>query len=88
MKDKQGKINKLNTKFIPAILMLFAGAVALTICLVGGYEMRYMLFSILISMLVFFFIGMVIKSVVDRFNMKARYEDYFKDVNKDVVTKK
>ncbi|MCQ2522247.1 MAG: hypothetical protein MJ105_07700 [Lachnospiraceae bacterium] len=83
MKEKNGKVNKLHTKYIPAFLMLLAAAIAIVICLIGGYELRYMLISVFAAMLVFFFIGMVIKSVVDRFNMKVRMEDYFKNQKGD-----
>ena len=88
--DSYGKINKLHTKSIPVILMLLAAAIAIVICVKDGAETRYMLFAVLFSMLAFFIIGNIIKSVVDRFNMKPTYEDYFRDIkdNEGRVSKK
>ena len=80
---KSGKINKLNTKLIPAILMLSGAAVAVVMCVIGHYKMRVMLFSILIASMVFFLIGMIIKHIVDRFDMKPTYDDYFRDLKDD-----
>lgn len=73
------KKNDLNTKVLPPLLMLIAGIISFVICLIFSYELKSMLLVMFISMLVFAIIGTVIKSIVDRFNMRMDYDDLFDD---------
>jgi len=73
------KLNDLNTKVLPPLLMLIAGIISFVICLIFSYELKSMLLVMFISMLVFAIIGTVIKSIVDRFNMRMDYDDLFDD---------
>lgn len=73
------KLNDLNTKVLPPLLMLIAGIISFVICLIFSYELKSMLLVMFISMLVFAIIGAVIKSIVDRFNMRMDYDDLFDD---------
>ena len=73
------KLNDLNTKVLPPLLMLIAGIITFVICLIFSYELKSMLLVMFISMLVFAIIGTVIKSIVDRFNMRMDYDDLFDD---------
>jgi phosphotransferase system glucose/maltose/N-acetylglucosamine-specific IIC component len=59
--------------------MLIAGIISFVICLIFSYELKSMLLVMFISMLVFAIIGTVIKSIVDRFNMRMDYDDLFDD---------
>lgn len=78
------KKNDLNTKVLPPLLMLIAGVISFVICLIFSYELKSMLLVMFISMLVFAIIGTVIKSIVDRFNMRMDYEDLFDDEDEDM----
>ena len=78
------KKNDLNTKVLPPLLMLIAGVISFVICLIFSYELKSMLLVMFISMLVFAIIGTVIKSIVDRFNMRMDYEDLFGDEDEDM----
>ena len=73
------KKNDLNTKVLPPLLVLIAGIISFVICLIFSYELKSMLLVMFISMLVFAIIGTVIKSIVDRFNMRMDYDDLFDD---------
>ena len=73
------KLNDLNTKVLPPLLMLIAGIISFVICLIFSHELKSMLLVMFISMLVFAIIGTVIKSIVDRFNMRMDYDDLFDD---------
>ena len=75
VQNTSSKKNNLNTKMIPPILMLIAGVISFVICLVFSYDIQSMLIVLFISMLVFAIIGTIVKSIVDKFNMKIDYDD-------------
>ena len=77
--NKPIKKNNLNTKSIPAIMMLSAGLISYIICFIMKYELQKMLIIIFVTMLVFAILGTVIKTVVDSFNMNIDYDDWFDD---------
>lgn len=79
--------NNLNTKFIPSILMLFAGLIAFIICWVKDYTFTEALLVIFITMLIFAIIGTVIKSIMDSFDMRVNYEDLFDDDDGEIFEK-
>lgn len=81
-----GVKNNLNTKGIPPITMLSAGLVAFIICWCKGYDLTSALLVIFITMFIFAIIGTVIKSIVDRFDMRINYEDLLED-DGDVLEK-
>lgn len=80
------KRNNLKTKLLPSLFMLLGGSVALIYGLVQEYPMTELLLAILIAMFVFAVIGTVIKSIVDKFNMKMNYADYIEEAG-DLVEK-
>ncbi len=57
----------MERKMIPLALMLVAGAICSIICFIQGYDAVTMLFALLIVLLVFYFLGYVIKRVMDSF---------------------
>ena len=63
----------MNTKSIPAFIMLFAGAVASILGLINRYETTEFIVMILIVLLVFYFMGCIIKIIVDK-NFKGMDE--------------
>ena len=73
------KKNNLNTQWIPPVMMLASGLVSLLICIFGGYSLVELLFVVFITMLIFVIIGVVIRSIVDNFDMHIDYEDLLQD---------
>lgn len=53
-------------ELLPGFVMLLAGAIALALMAVGGYDLRTLLGNLLIVLLVFYFIGRLVKFVLDR----------------------
>ena len=66
--------------------MLLGGSIALILGLVQKYSMTELLFAILIALFVFAIIGTIIKSIIDKFNMKMNYDDYLEEAG-DLVEK-
>lgn len=59
----------MNTKKIPAIVMLLAGAVSCIVTYINGYEFKDILFILLWVLIVFLIIGSVVKKILDSFQM-------------------
>ncbi len=81
------KKNNLKTRLLPSLLMMIGGAVALFYSLIRGFELTRLLATLFFSLLAFAILGTIIKSIVDQFNMKMSYSDYFID-DGDLVEKK
>ena len=73
------KKNNLNTRFIPALLMLLAGTIACIVCVIFKYETTKFLLVVFLSMLIFAIIGAVIKGIIDNFDMHISYSDILDD---------
>ena len=58
----------MNRKNIPLILMLAAGAVTCVISFVGGYSILGKLLSLFIVLVLFFFLGSILKWTLDYFD--------------------
>ena len=56
----------MNTKLIPAFIMLLAGAVASILGLINRYETTEFIIMILIVLLVFYVMGCIVKMIVDK----------------------
>ena len=56
----------MNTKTIPAFIMLLGGAIACILGLVNRYETMEFIIMILIVLLVFYVMGCIIKMIVDK----------------------
>lgn len=56
----------MNTKSIPAFIMLLGGAIACILGLVNGYETMEFIIMVLIVLVVFYFMGCIIKMIVDK----------------------
>ena len=80
------KRNNLKTKLLPSVFMLLGESIALILGLVQKYSMTELLFAILIALFVFAIIGTIIKSIIDKFNMKMNYDDYLEEAG-DLVEK-
>lgn len=59
----------METKKIPAIVMLLAGAVACIVTYINHYSLEDMLVVLILTLVVFLIIGVVIKLILDSFNI-------------------
>ena len=59
----------MDTKKIPAIVMLLAGVVACIATYINHYSLEDMLVVLLITLVVFLIIGVAIKLILDSFNI-------------------
>ena len=53
-------------KLIPVFIMLLAGAIAGLLMMIGGYELHVLLRNLLIVLLFFYFLGFLLKKILDR----------------------
>ena len=56
----------MNTKSIPAFIMLLAGAIASILGLMNPYETTEFIIMLIIVLLVFYFLGCIVKLIVDK----------------------
>ncbi|GEM_PF-975736 len=64
--EKEPEIVHLKTKTVPAIVMLLAGSVAAIDTFIQHYPLKNSLIIILATLLIFLFIGEIIKMLLDR----------------------
>ncbi|MDD6656702.1 MAG: hypothetical protein PUE95_05275 [Lachnospiraceae bacterium] len=79
-----------NKKRFPLILMLIAGAVVSIILYIKNYELIKFLWILLASLVVFYAIGRIVVSVIDRFdreNEEANEEANAEDEDGAVIEK-
>ncbi len=77
MENSSVKSN-LNTKNIPAIIMLSAGLIAAAVMYIKHYALKDMLLILLGVFLLFYIIGRLVKKMLDTFGMQieqARIEE-------------
>lgn len=71
----------MNTKNIPAIMSLSAGAITSIITYIIGYEVKAMLGILLAVLLLFYVAGLIVKAILDKFQkeiaMKEEEEERF-----------
>lgn len=59
----------MNTKRIPALIMLIAGAIACIVTYMNHYDLKEMLTTLVWVLLIFLLIGLVVKKILDSFHM-------------------
>ena len=59
----------MNTKRIPAIVMLLGGTVACVVTYINHYDLQEMLMVLISALLVFLILGLVIKLILDSFKL-------------------
>ncbi|MFT3985658.1 MAG: hypothetical protein QM697_17295 [Lachnospiraceae bacterium] len=59
----------MNTKRIPALIMLIAGAIACIMTYLNHYDLKEMLTTLIWVLLIFLIIGLVVKKILDSFHM-------------------
>lgn len=65
----------MNTKNIPAIISLSAGAVTSIITFVLGYEVKAMLGILLAVLLLFYVAGLIVKAILDKFQAEIALKE-------------
>lgn len=79
----------MNRKHIPLVLMLVTGAVTCIINLIREYSVLGQLTSLLIVLVIFYFLGSVLKWTLDRFdrqNLERQQEEEAALAEADVST--
>ncbi len=69
----------MNTKKIPALVMLAGGSVTAIVSVINRYELLDMLTYILITLIVFLIIGIAVKLIFDSFHIEEPDEDRVDD---------
>ncbi len=69
----------MNTKKIPALVMLSAGAVAVIVTYINHYSLEDMLVVLILTLIVFLIIGVAIKLVFDSFHIEEPDTDRVDD---------
>ena len=69
----------MNTKRIPAFVMLLAGSVATIVTYINHYSLEDMLVVLILTLIVFLIIGVAIKLVFDSFHIEQPDEDRVDD---------
>ncbi len=69
----------MNTKKIPAFVMLLAGAVAVIVTYINHYNLEDMLVVLILTLITFLIIGVAIKLVFDSFHIEEPDEDRVDD---------
>ncbi|MDO5572775.1 MAG: hypothetical protein Q4G60_02210 [bacterium] len=59
----------MNTKRVPSIIMLLAGAVTCIVTYLNGYEIKDTLIILIWVLIIFLIIGCVVKKILDSFHM-------------------
>lgn len=75
----------MNTKKIPALIMLLAGSVACIVTFLNHYSLIDMLVTLLWVMLIFLVIGLIIKMILDSFKLPS--DESLDDNDGEVVEK-
>ena len=69
----------MNTKKIPAFVMLLAGSVAVIVTYINHYSLEDMLVVLILTLIVFLILGIVIKLIFDSFHIEEPDEDRVDD---------
>ncbi len=74
-KQKEEKVHQLDTKALPAIMMLMGGAIASVVTYINHYNMTEMLTIVLVSLIGFYILGAILKRVFDSFKIVIKEEE-------------
>lgn len=75
------------TKLIPPFIMLMAGAIASILTFLNHYDIKDMLFILLIVLVIFYILGLVVKKILDTFTVvdEKSVSDEGEVIEKEVV---
>ncbi|MBQ6576062.1 MAG: hypothetical protein IJL90_08155 [Lachnospiraceae bacterium] len=69
----------MNTKRIPALVMLLAGAVVAIVTYINHYSLEESLKILILTLIVFLIVGVIIKLIFDSFHIEEPDEDRVDD---------
>lgn len=77
----------MNTRNIPALIMLTAGLVAAVLMYIRHYELHTLLWILLAVLIVFYIFGLVIRKMLDTFGMQieAARQEQEKEAEQDAL---
>ena len=81
----------MNTKNVPVLIMLIAGSITSIIAYIFHYPLKTMLWVLLVVLLLFYFVGCMIKNLLDAFekeNEARRREEEEKLLEEGAVVEK
>ena len=61
----------MDTKIIPAVIMLLAGSVACIVTYLNHYSLKEMLLVLFIVLIVFLIIGLIVKRILDSLHLPS-----------------
>ncbi len=59
----------MNTKKIPALIMLIAGSIACIMTYLNHYDLKDMLIVLILVLIVFLIIGLIVKAILDSIHL-------------------
>ncbi len=59
----------MNTRKIPALIMLIAGSIAVVMTYLNHYDLKDMLIVLILVLIVFLIIGLVVKGILDSIHL-------------------
>lgn len=59
----------MNTKIIPAVIMLLAGSVTCIVTYINHYSLKEMLITLFVVFVIFLIIGIIVKKILDSLHL-------------------
>lgn len=74
-KDAEEEFDRLKTRQLPALIMLLGGAVAAFLTYIRDFQLSEMLIIVLVSLLVFYIVGLILKRIFDSFRIRRKEQE-------------
>lgn len=74
-KDAEEEFDRLKTRQLPALIMLLGGAVAALLTYIRDFQLSEMLIIVLVSLLVFYIVGLILKRIFDSFRIRRKEQE-------------
>lgn len=74
-KDAEEEFDRLKTRQLPAMIMLLGGAVAALLTYIRDFPLSEMLIIVLVSLLVFYIVGLILKRIFDSFRIRRKEQE-------------
>lgn len=74
-KDAEEEFDRLKTRQLPAMIMLLGGAVAALLTYIRDFTLSEMLIIVLVSLLVFYIVGLILKRIFDSFRIRRKEQE-------------
>ncbi len=74
-KDAEEEFDRLKTGQLPAVIMLLGGGVAALLTYIRDFQLSEMLVIVLLSLLVFYIVGLILKRIFDSFRIRRKEQE-------------